>query len=607
MKIPQRQDQVALNAPQTQPGRAVQPVEGSLGDSYLTAMRGMSKEFEKVSKLQFDLAGNAIQGQLDSFDIYVEARTKQFNSELSKATSQEQIYKMLGDYQMDISKTGTGMLGDKLYGNWYRSKGGNVVAGSEYAANLGAAQLQIKLNNERLDNQMRELNTLAGTAENEEARNEYAEQVETILKQNVKNGTITEAQALEKKENWNYNLAVSLVMKSIEDNPADTAKKLRSDENFAPIITFPDRLRLAEQAESLAIRRQGTSSAKPVEDTSSMWVYLWQANPGEGVSEVEVEKDGQKVKQKQVASFEYYDPATKKTEKIQGSYNDIAMAIYDISHKSLPTTRYLMQALYKMGGKEVPINEISISDALKFRKELTASYIGDRESPQYRDFNAKDDKVQSQYNDDSKYYANDKDKKQKIMSQATDANFVARFKAGQLYNITDMTSLVQHANSVNNLVNSTSTAPYINRDKGAEQKYADMRNNYTDCLVYSIQNPKSKVRAISVPEKQMQDFIKPILDRIDTDYMSFDRDQKKRNFMQGLMDNVDLTKSFDPSSEDNYYAAPKNKAFANALGVALKNAGVSADFIQAVSVSSWEPQKKTVPMQFEPVQFPLKY
>ena len=47
MKIPQRQDQVALNAPQTQPGRAVQPVEGSLGDSYLTAMRGMSKELER--------------------------------------------------------------------------------------------------------------------------------------------------------------------------------------------------------------------------------------------------------------------------------------------------------------------------------------------------------------------------------------------------------------------------------------------------------------------------------------------------------------------------------------------------------------------------------
>lgn len=607
MKIPQREDVVGLEAPRTQSGRAVQPVEGSLGDSYITAMRGMSKELNELSALQFDLAKNAMEGQINSFDIYVNARTKQYNEELALARNNEQIDKLLGDYERDIANTGTEMLGEKNYQGWYNAKGGITLAGSVYAANLTNAQLQIKLNNERLDNQGRELNTLAGTAQTAEERQEYVDQYYAILEQNVKNGTINEAQLQEKKQEFNYNLTTSLVIKSMEDDPEATAQRLRNDKNFAPILTFPDRLRLAEQAEQVAIRRQGTSAAKPVEDTSDIWVNLWQANPVDGTFIVEVEKDGQKVKQKQVSVLEYYDPVTKKTEKIQGSYNDIAIAVYDISHRSLPTTRYLMQSLYKLAGKDVPIENISINDALKFRKLMTSDYLGDRESPQYRDFNAKDDSVQSQYNVDSMFYGTKKDKKEKIASQATDVNFVARFKAGQLINITNMTALVQHANSVNGMVNSETNAPYINRDKAVEQKYADMRNNYTDCLVYSIQNPKSSVRPLSIPEKEMQAFIKPILDRIDTYYMDFDRDQKKRNFMQGLMDNVDLTKTFDPSSKEEYYAAPKNTAFTNALDVALKNAGVSDDFISEISVTPFKGPKKTKQEGMSGIEFQSRY
>ena len=108
--------------------------------------------------------------QLNSFDIYVQTRTKQYNQEPGKATSDKQIDELILKYQTDIAQTGIDMLGERRYQDWYDVKGGNTIAGATYAANLTNAELQIKLNNERLDNQLRELNTLAGTAQTPEER-----------------------------------------------------------------------------------------------------------------------------------------------------------------------------------------------------------------------------------------------------------------------------------------------------------------------------------------------------------------------------------------------------------------------------------------------------
>lgn len=280
MKIPQRQDQVALGAPQTQAGRAVQPVEGSLGDSYITAMRGMSKSFQELSDLQFDLSKNAIQGQLDSFDIYVQARTKQYNQELSLATNQEDINKLFEQYNKDIDENGTAKLGVTLYGDWKKAKGGNTIAGAEYAGNLASAQLQIKLNQEMLSDSLQELNVLAGQSDTADERTSYINQAHELIDNNVKNGTINEAEAQKQKRQFDYDLATSLVIKDMEVNPEYVANALRTNSKYMPELKNPDRIRLAQQAEQLAGVRKGTSKDTVCNSFAEYWRSLyWENDP----------------------------------------------------------------------------------------------------------------------------------------------------------------------------------------------------------------------------------------------------------------------------------------------------------------------------------------
>lgn len=566
MKIPQREDQVQLDAPRTQAGRAVQPVEGSLGDSYIAAMRGMSKELNELSALQFDLAKNAMEGQINSFDIYVNARTKQYNEELALARNNEQINKLLGDYQRDIANTGTEMLGNNLYQNWYNAKGGTTIAGSVYAANLSNAQLQIKLNNERLDAQGRELLTQAGTAETPEQREERVKQYYDILKRNVDNGTITEATAFEKKQNFNYQLTTSLVIKSMEDEPEETAKKLRTDENFAPQLTFTDRLRLAEQAEAIAYKRQGTAKGQRVKDSLNIWVPLYQAPAMAGLSE-----DKATGKYTIETEIPYYNEQGKKVGILHGSYNDIARQVYDISTRNENQLRYVMQALYKQAGKNVPLSEISMDDARSFRKEMRSDYISEENTPQYRTFKAKDAYIQTLFNEDS-FYQDDKGNSH--LAKGTD--FLDQYKDGNLKSLKEYGVIVDRIGKINEMLNNNTTAVYLNENDSDYVAYWDKRNNYTDALIYSIQNNK-----VAKPkkqwEKEMVSFMKPILDKIDSNYPGFDTDRKKNLFVTAFLEQNDATTFFNKDDKNSYYLRNKDNSTAarNSIKQSLIVAGIS--------------------------------
>lgn len=566
MKIPQREDVVGLEAPRTQPGKAVGPVEGSLGDSYITAMRGMSKELNELSALQFDLAKNAMEGQINSFDIYVNARTKQYNEELSLATSNEQITKLLGDYERDIANTGTEMLGEKNYQGWYNAKGGVTLAGSVYAANVSNAQLQIKLNNERLDNQGRELNTLAGTAQTAEERQKYIDQYYDILKKNVANGTITEAQLQEKKQQFNYDLTTSMVIKSMEDNPEETANKLRNDKNFAPILTFPDRLRLAEQAESISFRRQGTAKGQRVKDSLNIWVPLYQAPAMAGLSE-----DKATGKYTIETEIPYYNEQGKKVGILHGSYNDIARQVYDISTRNENQLRYVMQALYKQAGKNVPLSEISMDDARSFRKEMRSDYISEENTPQYRTFKAKDEYIQTQFNEDSIYHDYQGNPR---LAKGTD--FLDQYKASNLKSLKEYGVLVDRIGKINEMLNNNATAVYLNENDSDYVAYWDKRSNYTDALIYSIQNNKV-AKQKKQWEKEMVSFMKPILDKIDSNYPGFDTDRKKNLFVTSFLEQNDATTFFNKEDKNSYYLINKDNSTAarNSIKQSLIAAGIS--------------------------------
>ena len=143
MKIPQRQDQVSLNAPQTGAGRVPEPTMEGLGSSYIKTMEGLSKSFQDISDLQYKLSMNATQGQLDRFNLYATQRTKQYEKELSLATTQEQINDLFTNYKKDIDENGVNALGTDLYNGWYSREGGEKVATAEYSGSLASAQLQI--------------------------------------------------------------------------------------------------------------------------------------------------------------------------------------------------------------------------------------------------------------------------------------------------------------------------------------------------------------------------------------------------------------------------------------------------------------------------------
>ena len=282
MKIPQRQDQVSLNAPQTGAGRVPEPTMEGLGSSYIKTMEGLSKSFQDISDLQYKLSINATQGQLDRFNLYATQRTKQYEKELSLATTQEQINDLFTNYKKDIDENGVNALGTDLYNGWYSREGGEKVATAEYSGSLASAQLQIALNKQTVEDAGRQYNELAFTANTPEEREKYVKEWEDMLGRYVTNGTISEAEKQNVQRAWNLNFTRSLVIQDMDLHPEKTAKALREDKNYAPILTSDDRLRYAIQAEEIASRRKNTQADSNVKLLKEVWLSYYKSGQEQG-------------------------------------------------------------------------------------------------------------------------------------------------------------------------------------------------------------------------------------------------------------------------------------------------------------------------------------
>ena len=282
MKIPQRQDQVSLNAPQTGAGRVPEPTMEGLGSSYIKTMEGLSKSFQDISDLQFKLSINATQGQLDRFNLYATQRTKQYEKELSLATTQEQINDLFTNYKKDIDENGVNALGTDLYNGWYSREGGEKVATAEYSGSLASAQLQIALNKQTVEDAGRQYNELAFTANTPEEREKYVKEWEDMLGRYVTNGTISEAEKQNVQRAWNLNFTRSLVIQDMDLHPEKTAKALREDKNYAPILTSDERLRYAIQAEEIASRRNNTQADSNVKLLKEVWLSYYKSGQEQG-------------------------------------------------------------------------------------------------------------------------------------------------------------------------------------------------------------------------------------------------------------------------------------------------------------------------------------
>ena len=282
MKIPQRQDQVSLNAPQTSAGRVPEPTMEGLGSSYIKTMKGLSKSLQDISDLQFKLSMNATQGQLDRFNLYATQRTKQYEKELSLATTQEQINDLFANYKKDIDENGVNSLGTDLYNGWYSREGGEKIATAEYSGSLASAQLQIALNKQTLDDAGRQYNELAFTAGTPEEREQYVKEWEDMLGRYVANGTISEAEKQKEQQEWNLNFTRALVTQDMDLHPEKTAKALREDKNYAPILTSDDRLRYATQAEDIANRRRNTLADSNVKLLKEVWLAYYKSGEEQG-------------------------------------------------------------------------------------------------------------------------------------------------------------------------------------------------------------------------------------------------------------------------------------------------------------------------------------
>lgn len=282
MKIPQRQDQVSLNAPQTGAGRVPEPTMEGLGSSYIKTMKGLSKSLQEISDLQFKLSMNATQGQLDRFNLYATQRTKQYEKELSLATTQEQINDLFTNYKKDIDENGVNALGTDLYNGWYSREGGEKVATAEYSGSLASAQLQIALNKQAVEDAGRQYNELAFRANTPKEREKYVKEWEDMLGRYVTNGTISEAEKQNVQRKWNLNFTRSLVIQDMYLHPEKTAKALREDKNYAPILTSDERLRYAIQAEEIASRRKNTQADSNVKLLKEVWLSYYKSGEEQG-------------------------------------------------------------------------------------------------------------------------------------------------------------------------------------------------------------------------------------------------------------------------------------------------------------------------------------
>ena len=169
-----------------------------------------------------------------------------------------------------------------MYNGWYSREGGEKVATAEYSGSLASAQLQIALNKQTVEDAGRQYNELAFTANTPEEREKYVKEWEDMLGRYVTNGTISEAEKQNVQRAWNLNFTRSLVIQDMDLHPEKTAKALREDKNYAPILTSDDRLRYAIQAEEIASRRKNTQADSNVKLLKEVWLSYYKSGQEKG-------------------------------------------------------------------------------------------------------------------------------------------------------------------------------------------------------------------------------------------------------------------------------------------------------------------------------------
>jgi hypothetical protein len=528
MKIPQRQDQVQLAAPQTQPGKAVQPVEGSLGDSYIKAMQGMSKSFKELSDLQFDLSKNALEGQLNAFDIYVDTRTKQYNQEVAKATTEEQIGELFEKYKVDIAENGNAVLGQDIYNNWEFKKGGAQFAGAQYTGTLASAQLQIKKNKELFKNSANSLNVLAGTAANAKERTEYVNKFNQLVQDNIDNGTLSEAEGQEQKRQFDYDLATSFVISYMDKNPSDCADKLLHDEKFAPEITFSERLRFAQQAMQLDISRKGTS--KGIADAlKNDWILRYADNQNWIKDE---------------------------NGKLVNQQREIAYRIYDESSEDpLRTARKYAQML------GIDPSKIDADDAIAFRTFMVQSF-------DFKD-QARNDAFNQAYDaavENVNQLMTIKKKNDTLALDKNPFNFIENFRDSEYKNV-DKDSIDKFISSyytANDMFNDTYSRALLGKNHQAREKLQEQNNMIADVIVQDIEKPWFHKDGYY---GRMREKLKEVDKRLTNAGLLYgDKNRKMRNVVKYMLDNNKVETLFNGQQDDTTI----NEAVASALDYALR-------------------------------------
>jgi hypothetical protein len=305
----------------------------------------------------------------------------------------------------------------------------------------------------------------------------------------------------EKKQQFNYDLTTSLVIKSMEDNPEETANKLRNDKNFAPILTFPDRMRLAEQAEETAAKREGTIHAKIEEQVISLWQPL-------------------------------YDSSNK---NLRGE----AYRIKDLGQNLTALKQWMSRA------SGMPIDKISNKDALNFR-----SYMDTVINYADQDRNMAFFERYGSLNETSAvlFY----DKKQKKSTPVVDWSSTYNKNHENLESANQLLGLYQeHKNMANDTYDRTRLVFTKNFEKSE-----DTKNAIADIFVNDIDNQFFKEKDEGW-YNNMRNVLKMSQNRIEENGdMSGNNKQRMRVFVRALMDMNNVSETFKPGN--NYRDAVKN-------------------------------------------------
>lgn len=511
MKIPQRQDQVSLEAPRTAAGNVPEPTTAGLGNSYIQTMQSMSKSLQDLSDLQYKLSMNATEMQLDRFNLYATQRTKQYEEELKFATSQEQINNLFVNYKKDLDENGVNTLGQDLYSGWYSREGGQKVATAEYTGNLASAQLQISLNKQALEDEGRDYNRLAFASKDPEERKKYINEWEEMLGRYVSNGTISEAEKQNIQRSWNLNFVRSIVRQDMDLNPKETAEKLRKDKDYAIILTSEERLRTAQEAERLFATRKGTMRNAANKIFSELWTQWNYSNKGETFDVLD--DNGKVVKDANG------DPVKK-------SYYQHSLDVYNVFVNNPIKAKALMS---KMTG--IDEKDIDMEDVASMREYMRKNIVnGDRA---INDSYTEEFSSYSETTNNLLTYTTTNSKKEKTEVVAKGSDIINKFKNKELKNLYSTEQVIQVLQQKAKLTSDPAKRALFYDSVKDKLEILQRDNDFADIYLENLK--KERLDANSLWEKNMQELVKEVQDVVTDAGLVNGKDREiMRNIVQGL-------------------------------------------------------------------------